>query len=266
MVITMTTELMPWLALAEGDWNEGAGLLTHLGTWGPWVLALAAVLLVARAISRQSRYRAVEVLDAVACERVHDSIRRAELRTVGEIVPVVVERSDPHPGACWLAALTTLLLGSALASPVLPFHEPVWLLLCQAGLAGAGWLLARLLPDVQRLFIRQSRADAVVAEQSMLEFHRLGLQRTEAATGVLLFVSLLEHRVVVLGDEGIDAHMGPERWTEVTRAVLEQVAAGKLEAGLVAAIDALGHELEEHFPWAEGDRNELPDRLEIRRE
>ncbi|RKY22553.1 MAG: hypothetical protein DRQ55_00515 [Planctomycetota bacterium] len=254
------------LALSDGSWSEDTGLWVHFGTWGPWILALVALLLVLRAVSRRHRYRALDVLDPAACERVHEAIRRAELRTVGEIVPVVLERSDPHPGACWLAAVTTLLLGSALAMPLLPFHQPVALLLCQVALGAAGWLAAFLLPDVQRLFMRESRADAVVAEQALIEFYSHGLQRTEAATGVLLFVSLLEHRVVVLGDEGIDAHMGPERWAEVTGGLLREVAAGRLGEGLVAAVDAAGEALAEHFPWVDGDRNELPDRLIVRRE
>ena len=255
------------IALAEGAWDaEGPGLWHHLGTWSPWILAAAFVVLVGRAVARRSRYRAVDLLDAAACARVHDAIRRAELRTVGEIVPVVVERSDAHPGACWLAAVTTLLLGTALALPLLPFDQPAYLLACQAALGAAGWIVTRLLPDLQRLFVRESRADEVVAEQALLEFHGLGLHRTAEATGVLIFVSLLERRVVVLGDSGIDAHMGPEAWSTITAELLQAIAGGRLADGLATAVESVGEALAVHFPWREGDRNELPDRLVVRRE
>jgi putative membrane protein len=36
---------------------------------------------------------------------------------------------------------------------------------------------------------------------------------------------------------------------------------GRVAEGMIAAIDKVGAVLAEHFPLAEGDTNELPDRL-----
>ena len=249
----------------QDSWSS-APWTAHLKDAGPWVLLGIGLLVLGRALVRHRRYRAMSVLDAAAIDRVHDAIRRAEEKTVGEIVPVVLERSDPHPGASWVGAVCSLLLGSVLLIAHLPWGDPLALLACQTGLGALGFLLVRLLPDLTRLFITEARAVAVSEEQALLEFHRLGLDQTEAATGVLLFVSLAEHQVVVLGDRGIDEVMGPEQWETVTAAVLEGITTGDLARGLVDAIDACGHALQESFPWAEGDRNELPDRLEVRRE
>ena len=166
----------------------------------------------------------------------------------------------------WVAACVTLLLGSALLVVQLPWGDPLQLLLWQGALGAVGYLTALALPAVRRLFVRADRLEAVCQEQAFQEFYRLGLQKTEAATGVLVFVSLLEHRVIVLGDEGIDAVVEPGAWDHVTDAALGPIAGGRLADGLVAAVDAAGEVLAEHFPWKDGDRNELPDRLELRRE
>ena len=60
--------------------------------------------------------------------------------------------------------------------------------------------------------------------------------------------------------------LGGSGWEAVAVAALERIAAGDVGGGLVAAVDAVGDVLAEHFPWTEGDRNELPDRLVVRRE
>ena len=82
---------------------------------------------------------------------------------------------------------------------------------------------------------------------------------------MLLFVSLFERRVIVLGDEGIDAVVDAGQWERTDAAILEGIAKGQLCDGLLAGITSVGDVLEEKFPWREGDRNEIPDRVVVRR-
>ncbi len=159
-----------------------------------------------------------------------------------------------------------MLIGSALLEGVLPWTHPAWLLACQLGLGAVGYGLARWLPDIQRLFVSPARATEVAEEQAFQEFFRQGLHKTEAATGVLIFTSLLERRVIVLGDEGISQHLPDDFWNDVHAAILDGIAGGSLRDGLVEGIRRTGDALAEHAPWKTGDRNELPDRLIVRRE
>ncbi len=262
--------MAPFL-LAQDQWTAGGhaepGTWYHaLGLVGPWLSLLVLAALVVRALLHQRRYRAVRVLGEAEQARVHEALRAAERRTVGEIVPVVVERSDPHPAAEWLAALSFLLVGSGLLAPHLPWRSPHVFLLAQLAFGALGFGLARWLPAFRRMFVLETRATAVANEQAFQEFYRLGLQRTAAATGVLLFVSLLERRVVVLADEGISSKVDAGTWKEVDEAVLAGVRRGSLCDGLLAGVARAGDVLAEHFPWREGDRDELPDRLILRDE
>ncbi len=247
--------------------EQAASDVWHIaGLVGGAVFAALLLFFVVRALFRQGRYRVVNSFTEEDGRAVHDAVAAAEKRTVGEILPVVVERSDPHPGADWLAALCFLLVGSGLLAGWLPWDHPTLLLLSQLVMGALGFVLARLLPDFKRLFIFEDRASAVAEEQAFQEFYANGLHKTEAATGVLLFVSLLEHRVIILADEGINAKVDDDFWAGTDDAILDGIRTGSLRDGLVAAIHHVGERLSISFPWQEGDRNEIPDRVIVRRE
>jgi putative membrane protein len=260
-----------FLLQAGGDWSAAAeswsdGFWRILALAGPLLLAILLLALVVRALARRSRYHAVGVLSEADRAAVRAALAEAEKRTVGEILPVVVERSDPHPAAEWLAALAFLLVGSALLAPWLPWHHPALLLLAQFVMGAVGFGLARVLPGFKRLFVFEDRANRVAMEQAFQEFYANGLHKTEAATGVLIFVSLFEHRVVVMGDEGIDTKVNTEWWNAVNEAVLAGVRRGSLRDGLIEGVRRASDVLAEHFPWREDDRDEIPNRVIVRRE
>ena len=250
---------------AVGD-QAGAGIWYLVAVALPTLFVALLAFFVLRALIRRGRYRAVTVLDDDDHRAVHQALGEAERKTVGEILPVVVERSDPHPGAEWLAALSFVILGSSALLAWMPWRNPLAVLGAQVVLGALGFGLARWLPDLKRLFVFENRATEVAEEQAFQEFYANGLHRTEAATGVLLFVSLLEHRVVILADEGIDAKVEAEFWADTDDAILDGIRAGSLRNGLVAGIHRAGNLLSEQFPWREGDRNEIPDRLIVRRQ
>lgn len=256
-------QVSEWTA---GGLQESSDFWLIAGFLGAAIFAAALLLLVIRAIFRHRRYRVVASFTEEDRRAVHEAVAAAERLTVGEILPVVVERSDPHPSAEWLAALSCLLVGSSLLAGWLPWERPALLLLLQFVMAAVGFGLARLLPDFKRVFIFEDRATSVAEEQAFQEFYANGLHKTEAATGVLLFVSVLEHRVIILADEGIDEKVDADFWAGTDDAILDGIRKGSLRDGLVSGIQMAGEKLSEFFPWQEGDRNEIPDRVVVRRE
>ncbi|MBL8859762.1 MAG: TPM domain-containing protein [Planctomycetes bacterium] len=252
---------------AHAEWTTSTPTWAYaLADIGPWILAVVAGIALARALLQTRRYRALAVFDATRQSATHAALIAAEARTTGEIVPVVLERSDRYPGANWLSALVALILGTLLLAPHLPWGAPYELLCWQLGMAAVGFLLALVVPGWKRMFIGEARASEMAEEQAINEFHRLGLSQTSARTGVLLFVSLLERRVVVLGDAGIHAKVGDAHWDTTRSAIIDGVRKGCVDEGLIDGIRLCGAVLEQHFPWEHGDRNELPDRIVVRRE
>ena len=155
---------------AVGD-QAGAGLWYLVAVALPTLFVALIAFLVLRAIVRMGRYRAVTVLGDEDYRAVHQALAEAERKTVGEILPVVVERSDPHPAAEWLAALSFVILGSSALLAWMPWRNPLAFLAAQVVLGVLGFGLARWLPDFKRLFVFENRATEVAKEQAFQEFY-----------------------------------------------------------------------------------------------
>jgi len=258
------------LAIPQGEWTPEHSVpsdwVATLGLAGAGLFAAGFLFLLLRALAQRARYRATQALGAAERAELAAEIARAEEKTIGEIVVVVLERSDRHPAAEWLAGALALVVGSVLLAGWLPWDRPALFFACQLALGAAGFLAARTVPGFKRVFVSEDRADEVAGEQAVQEFHAHGLHRTQAATGVLLFVSLLERRVVVLGDAGIDAKLDASYWEATDAAVLEGVRAGSLLRGLEAGVRRCAEVLAEHFPRTADDRDEIPNHVVVRRE
>jgi putative membrane protein len=75
-------------------------------------------------------------------------------------------------------------------------------------------------------------------------------------------VALLERRVIVLADDGIDRLCDPdERWDEVVELALRGLRNGRALDGLVAAVDRCGEILAHHHPTAPRNVDELPNAI-----
>ena len=84
---------------------------------------------------------------------------------------------------------------------------------------------------------------------------------TRERTGILVFLALLEHRVVVLGDAGINERVQPEEWQAIANDIVAGIRRSRPAAALAAGIEACGRLLAERgVPQVEEDVNELPDR------
>lgn len=92
-------------------------------------------------------------------------------------------------------------------------------------------------------------------------FERLGMTRTAARNGVLIFLAVRHRRFAVIGDTGIHAAVGGEFWRDTADAMTPHFARGELAAGLEAGVLAIGQALQCHFPHQRDDVNELPDTI-----
>ena len=252
-----------WTAVGhriEATWLELAG------TVGAWLVAGIVIAVVARAYLRRQRYRAVRALSEADVTELEQRVRDAERGTRGQLAIAILERSDAHPQAPALGSLALLAVGTILMVDRAVTDHPAQLVGVQGALALAGWMLAAWLPDVRRMFISESRATEMAEEQACQEFHRLEMGHTRGRTGVLILVSLLEHRVVVLADEEICSLVPPGSLVDVDNDIIEGIKASSLKAGLVAGIERMGNLFAQVAPLGDGDEddNERPDQVIVR--
>lgn len=200
--------------------------------------------------------RASELLDERGVAAITAAVQSAERATSGEIVPVIVERSDPYAELRFGAAALVAFACAALALAFEPGLAP-WLVPTQLGVFAAGaWLFGR--PALLRRLVADEVVTRRVARAAALAFHEAGLVETRERTGILIYVSLLEHRVLVLADRGIHARVEAGTWDSVVARIVAGICENRAEAGLADGIRLCGEILSERFPIRPGDLNELP--------
>ena len=86
-------------------------------------------------------------------------------------------------------------------------------------------------------------------------------RRTTGRTGVLIYLSMAEHRAEIVADEAIAGKVPPETWGEAMVDMLAEIRQGRIAEGMAEGVKDVGAVLAEHFPRNAHDTNELPDRL-----
>lgn len=211
--------------------------------------------------------------------QVSTAVAAAEAGTDGEIVTIVAVRSDEYHdvAAHWAAlklfgVLAVLSIWPAIAAWLYhlfagdwadaPTPRALFTIALVLGIAAflAGYLAMKWRP--LRLALTPPATRARRVRRRAVELFRTAAEaRTRGKTGVLLYLSLDEHRAELIADAAIHSRVSAEVWGEAMTALLAGVKDGRIGDGLADAVGLVGAVLAEHFPRSAGDTNELPDRL-----
>jgi putative membrane protein len=212
--------------------------------------------------------------------RVSAAVTAAESRSAGEIVTILTPQSDDYADVAllWSALAAFLALLAYATAPGFylglvdrlsgswgegDWHPRGILVLASTGamLKFAGtWLLLLIRP--LRLALTPGALKAARVRARAETCFKVGAERrTHGRTGILIYLSLAEHRAEIVADEAIASKVPAEVWGDAMAAMIGEIRAGRTADGIIAAVERAGAILAEHFPRAEGDINELPDRL-----
>lgn len=218
-------------------------------------------------------------LDPQAQAIVTDAVTQAEQHTSGEIVTVLAERSDGYTD---VALAWSALAGFLALTFCVTF--PDWLLDSYAGLHG-GWntewthreifsmaagaaifwflvvWLVQLWDPVKFALIPGRIKTMRVHDRAVAHFKVGAERRTHGRTGIMIYLSMKEHRAEIVADAPIAEKVSAEVWGEAMADMLEEIKQGRIAEGMAAGVRDVGVVLAEHFPRAHDDVNELPDRL-----
>ncbi len=205
------------------------------------------------------------------------AVSEAEKKTSAEIVPVVATISDRYERAEDLIGLATSLVAVAATwtqfqklrpssdwdeSLELTVHLPYVLAVMVGGWL-VGLLLAKALPWLKRLAVTRRAMTARVLIAAHHAFDSLHAHKTIGGTGVVIYVSLFEHRVCVWADRKVSEKIPEAEWKGITEQLIHALRDGKPRDGFVEAIRKAGELLAKPFPVQPGDTNELPNELRI---
>lgn len=184
-------------------------------------------------------------------------------------MPIVVQRSCTIGHTKWLLeslltlvfltleifyASTQLLETLGLATPLTVFI--VFYFLSSLATGKFSWL--------ERLFISNEDSLKQVHDRAELEFYSTQIKKTREKTGILIFVSLFERRLVILADEGISAHYPNSVWEELTHSVSIDFKKGNMFSGLKKAITKCGELLANKLPASNDNIDQISNTLIIK--
>lgn len=210
---------------------------------------------------------------------VSDAVSEAEQSTSGEILTVLADRSDGYTDVVlvWAAALafTAMSVFALFPQPFLDFYDGLfggWGHEWTTGeLASMTILLGlitfaltwavQLWKPLRFALIPGPAKTARVHEQAIKHFKVGAERRTHGRTGVLIYLSMSEHRAEIIADEPIAVKVPAEVWGEAMAEMLDEIKAGRVAQGMAVGVRDVGFVLSEHFPRDGKDENELPDRL-----
>jgi len=194
-------------------------------------------------------------------KRIENTTGDIEKRTIGEVVVMVVDRSDEYREA---EVIGGVFLGSlfALIASVLLLHSSLWPYIPLSFLFffPSAYLFKKF-PVLKISFIGHGRKELAVMQRAVRAFYDKGLYRTRQNTGVLFFLSLLEHKVWILADKGIYDKIDQDTLNRFAQTVSHGIKEGRACDALCDAMKEAGDLLARHFPIAAGDTDELSDKV-----
>ncbi len=212
-------------------------------------------------------------------DKIGAAVFAAEADSAGEIVTIITDRSDGYSDIALLwsvlaafAALVALAIApefylglyDRLTGGWIQQWHPRQVLAIAALIAmlkfSVVWLL-QLWQPLKFFLVPGPIKHARVRARAVTCFKVGAERRTHGRTGILIYLSMREHRAEIVADASIAAKVSPEVWGEAMAAMLTEIRAGRIGDGMVAAVERVGAVLAEHFPRHENDVNELPDRL-----
>ena len=202
------------------------------------------------------------------------AVTEAEQGTAGEIVPVVATVSGRYDRAedlfGLLLGLVTLVVIWVLFQDTTETawaagYTPTLGLAAVIAIIVAGFLvgasLATRFPVLRLPFIPPREMRQEVERRAFEAFQRYRIRTTRGGTGVLIYVSLYEHMVRVVGDDAVTEKISREDWEGICRLVVDGMKADNAAQGLTLAIRQSGELLARHFPILPDDHNELSNEL-----
>ena len=210
---------------------------------------------------------------------VTEAVAKAERESDGEIVTIVAAESDAYHDVGLHYAVLAMLIVPLLAA-LLPgetidaitaglagwhmelgrFTLMTWLFAIQAVLFlivryALAWRPLRMALTPKATKSRRVRRRAIALFRASAE------HRTMGRTGILLYLSLREHRAEIVADHAIAEKVEPHVWGDAMAVLIEEVKAGRPGHGMAKAVDEIGVVLAECLPKTLGNPNELSDRL-----
>lgn len=204
-------------------------------------------------------------LTAADSQAIEERVRVLE-RAIGvEVVTMVVGKCDVYPETVWKA----FALGSSMAALAVAIGDllrPDWVtstavvtsIVAILAIGAMCALASVYVPAFARLFLRDIRATVEATQYAKVQFLERQLFATRERTAILVLVAMLERRVVIVADTGLNGKVTTAEWDAVIQKMTASLRANAPREAITAGLDAIG-DLLAGKGVVRGDGNAFPD-------
>lgn len=101
-----------------------------------------------------------------------------------------------------------------------------------------------------------------VMETAKEIFHQLEMHLLPGKNGVLIYISVHDHKLCILGDQNIHDKVGDGFWNDELAKMIHHFKKNEYDEGVIEAILDIGRKLKDFFPYDEKtDTNDLNDEI-----
>lgn len=103
----------------------------------------------------------------------------------------------------------------------------------------------------------ETKCDGDPYQRAIQIFYELKMNDTKDRNGVLIYVATDDHKMSIIGDQGINQMVPEGFWNETLQLMRMHFSAGQFSAGLTLAVEHAGEKLRTYFPYQHDDTDEL---------
>ena len=193
---------------------------------------------------------------------IEEAVKKAEAGTKGEIALAITPQSETY--AFWelaIAVFTSFMLLCSLfplanqvyswMNRVFWLPKPWHLIAFYTAICLVEIIVFYLLyniPWFDSLIIPERIKEKAVTNRAMRYFTESGVYCTKDHTGILIFISYLEHEVRIIADKGLKDKIPDDLWEQIADEIAKDIAKGSVKEGFVKAIEKCGALFTENFP------------------
>ena len=210
-------------------------------------------------------------------DKIKKAVTIAESKTSGEIATAIIKESDNY---AFFELLFALIVGFIYFFVIMFFTDKIESIIKQmfwdysnnyllAFYGFSTFLIISLfylfanIPFIDKLIVPHSIMNKKVNQRAVRYFMESGVYNTKDRTGILIFISILEKRVELLADKGINSKINQNEWDSIVGNITKGIKINEIFKHLSESILTCGQLLEKHFPIQKNDKNELRDDIDI---
>lgn len=205
-------------------------------------------------------------LNEQSLKKISDTVKEVEKSTSAELVPMVVKRSSTigHIPLLLFFFLWIIFLVVIFTFNLSLFIFSYWSLFLYLVFSLIISITLSRMFFFQRILTSKQDQEDQVLMRAQLEFYQSNIKKTKSATGILLFLSLMERKAVVLADDTIAKKLPDEVWQEIIDIIIIGIKNKDMAQGICDALNKSKELLVPLFPIKSDDINELANNLIIK--